>query len=88
MPNRVIKHINTIREQEGQGCTFWFLNHQCEPYKWMDEILEDNPKFQGLLANSKETAVYPDVSTELPGEYLEEDEREYQTVTDEPDSDF
>ena len=54
----------------------------------MDEILEDNPKFQGLLANSKETAVYPDVSTELPGEYLEEDEREYQTVTDEPDSDF
>ncbi len=33
-------------------------------------------------------AVYPDISAELPGVDLEEDEQEYQTVTDEPEPDF
>ncbi len=32
-------------------------------------------------------AVYPDISAVLPGVDLEEDEQEYQTVTDEPEPD-
>jgi hypothetical protein len=33
-------------------------------------------------------AVHPDISTDLPGVDLEEDEQEYQTVMDEPEPDF
>jgi hypothetical protein len=88
MPNRVIKRVNAIGEQKGQGCTFQFLTRHCEPYKWTNEVLGDNPEFQGLLNNSKETAVYPNVSFELPGVELEVDEHKYQTVKDEPNPDF
>jgi hypothetical protein len=35
---------------------------------------EDNPKFQGLLENEDEEAVYPDISAELPGVTLEDKE--------------
>ena len=33
-------------------------------------------------------ALYPDISTKLPRVELEEDEREYQTVTDKPKANF
>jgi hypothetical protein len=42
---------------------------------------EDNPKFQGLL---EENALFPDISAEIPGVPLEEEEGKYQVVTDEP----
>ena len=88
MPNRVIERVNAIGEQDGQGPTFRFLNLRHESYKWTDKIPEDDPEFQGMLDDCEETAVYPDISAELPGVKLEEDEHKYQTVTDEPDPDF
>jgi hypothetical protein len=88
MPDHVIKHINAIGKKEGQGHAFQFLNRRQEPYEWTDEVPEDDPEFQGLLDIEEEMEVYPDISAELPGVDLEEDEQEYQTVTDEPEPDF
>jgi hypothetical protein len=86
-PDRVIKRVNTIGERKGQGRTFRFLNHCKEPYKWTDSVPEDNPEFQGLLDNEEEAA-YPEISAELSGVELEEEERDFTPVTDEPEADF
>ena len=48
----------------------------------MDTVLEDNPEFQGLLEDDKEAASYPNISAELPGVELDEEEREFQMVSD------
>ncbi len=84
----MIKHVNAIEAQEGQGRAFQFLNQSQDPYKWTDEVPEDDPDFQGLLDNKEEEAIYPDISAELPGVELEEDKGAYQTVTDEPEDKF
>ena len=88
MPNRVIKRINKIGEQEGQGRTFCFLNRQKQAYEWTDEVPEDDDDFQGLLEDKVEAAPYPDIRAELPGVELDEEEREFQTILDEPEPDF
>ena len=64
------------------------MNQRGEPYKWTDEVPEDDPDFQGLLDENEDTAVYPDVSAELPGVELESEERDFQTVTDKPEPNF
>ncbi len=88
MPDRVIKRVNAIGEREGQGRTFRFLDRRKEPYEWTDSVPEDNPEFQGLLDNEEE-APYPEISAELPGVELdEEEERDFTPVTDEPEADF
>ncbi len=70
----MIKRVNAIGAREGQGHTFQFLNQTQDPYKWKAKVPEDNPDFQGLLDNEKEEAIYPDISAELPGVEVEEDE--------------
>ncbi len=87
MPDRVIKRVDAIGECKGQGWTFWFLNQQKEPYKWMDEVPEDDTDFQGLFENEEE-AVYPNVSAKLPGVELEAEERDFTPVSDKPEADF
>jgi hypothetical protein len=62
--------------------------HSGEPYEWTDEVPEDDPEFQGLLDENEDPAVYPDISAELPGVALEEQEREFQTITEEPEPEF
>ena len=42
--------------------------------------------FQGLLKDDK--APFPDISAELPGVPLEEEESDFQVVTDKPEPDF
>ena len=88
MPDSVIQRVNKIGEREKQDRTFWFLNQRGEPYEWTDEVPEDDPDFQGLLDEDEGTAMYTDISAELPGVELEAEEREYQTITDEPEPDF
>ena len=88
MPDLVIQRVNTIGEREKQGRTFQFLNQRGEPYEWTDKVPEDGPEFQGLLDENEGTAVYPDVSAELPGVELEVEECDYQTIADEPETDF
>ncbi len=47
----------------------------------MDTVPKDDPEFQGLL---EEDAPFPDISAELPGVILEEEEEgDYQVVTNE-----
>jgi hypothetical protein len=46
---------------------------------------KDDPEFQGLL---EEEALFLDISAEIPGVPLEEEEEEYQVVTDEPKPGF
>ena len=81
MPDRVIKRVNQIGEREGQGRTFRFLNRQ-------KQAPEDDDDFQGLLEDEIEAAPYPDISAELPGVELDKEEREFQTILDEPEPDF
>ena len=88
MPDRVIKQVNTIREREGQGRTFCFLNQRTEAYKWTHKVPTDDNVFQGLLEDKEEAAPYPDISAELSGVELEAEEREFQTILDEPKTDF
>ena len=88
MPDSVIQRVNKIGEREMQGRTFRFLNRRGKPYEWTDTIPEDDPDFQGLLDETDDTAVYPDVSAELPGVELESEERDFQTILDEPEPDF
>ncbi len=40
MPDQVIKRVNAIRQREGQGRAFRFVNRRREPYKWTDEVAE------------------------------------------------
>ncbi len=86
----VIKRVNAIEERKGQGRTFRFLNRRKEPYKWTDSVPEDDPEFQGLLdlLDDEEEAAYPEISAELPGVELEEEQRDFTPVTDEPEADF
>ncbi len=63
--------------REKQGWEFQFLNRLWEPYEWTDTVLEENPEFQGLL---KEEAPFPDISTEIPGVPLAEEEDNMQVV--------
>ena len=86
MPDRVIKRVNTIGSREKQGCTFRFTDRLKEPYEWTDFIPEDDPDFQGLLEDDE--APFPDISAELPGVPLEEEESDFQVVTDKPKPDF
>ena len=60
MPDCIIKWVNAIGQHGGQGRVFRFLNQQCEPFTWTNEVLEDNPEFQGLLENKDEESIYPD----------------------------
>jgi len=54
-----------------------------------NKVLEDDPEFQELLDENEHTAVYPDISAELPGvELEEEDEQDFETVTTEPELEF
>jgi hypothetical protein len=88
MPARVKRRVDAIGAREGQGRQFRFLNRRREPYEWSDEVLEDDPEFQGLLDETEDTAVFPDVSAELPGVELEENEQDFRTVTEDQDPDF
>jgi hypothetical protein len=85
MPDRVIKRVNTIGACERQGRDFRFLNRRKEPYEWTDEVPEDDPDFQGLL---DDPAPYPDLSAELPGVPLEDEDVDLQVVSDDPEPDF
>jgi hypothetical protein len=87
MPDWVIERVNQIEAKEKQGRTFRFLNQQAEPYKWTDEVPEDDSEFQGLL-DKEETAPYPDISAEPPGVELELDKYDFQLITDNPEPDF
>ena len=49
---------------------------------------EDDDDFQGLLEDKVEAAPYLDISAELPGVELDEEEREFQTILDETEPDF
>ena len=80
--------MNAIGKREKQGRTFRFLNRRGEPFEWTDKVPEDDPEFQGLLEETEDTAVYPDISAELPGVLLEEQEQDFQPLTDEPEPDF
>ncbi len=88
MPDLVIRRVNRIGEQEKQGRTFRFLNRRGEPYEWTDKVPEDDSDFQGLLDENDITAMYLDVSAELPGVELESEGQDFQTVTDKPEPDF
>jgi hypothetical protein len=48
-------------------------------------VPKDDDDFQGLLV---EAAPYPDISAELPGVELGEEEQEFHTILDEPEPDF
>ena len=78
--------MNKIGAWERQGRDFRFLNRRKEPYEWTDAVPEDDPDFQGLL--EEEPAPYPDLSSELPGVILEDEDKNAQVVTDEPEPDF
>ena len=86
MPNRVIKRVNTIGLRGKQGRMFCFTDRLKEPYEWTDFVPEDDPDFQGLLEDNQ--APFPDISAELPGVPLEEEESNFQVVTDKPEPDF
>ena len=88
MPDHVIQRVNAIGKQEKQGRTFWFLNRRGKPFEWTDEVPEDDPEFQGLLEETENTAVYPDISAELPGVLLKGQDQDFQPLTDEPEPDF
>jgi hypothetical protein len=86
MPDQIIKRVNQIGLREKQGQTFLFLNRSKEPYTWNNTVPKDDPEFQGLL---EEEAPFPNVSAELPGVILEEEEEGgHQVVTNKPDSAF
>jgi hypothetical protein len=86
MPTRVIKWVNTIGAREAQGREFRFLNWNKDAFTWTDEMLADNPTFQGLL--EEEEAVYPGITAELPGVPLEEEVVDHRAVTDKDEPDI
>jgi hypothetical protein len=85
MPDSIIKRVNTIGQRKQQGRDFRFLNRRKEPYEWTDTVPEDDPDFQGLL---EEPAPYSDLSSDLPGVALEDENVDLQVVTDKPEPDF
>jgi hypothetical protein len=58
MPTRIIKQVDTIWARKKQGREFCFVNRIKEPYKWTNEVLEDDLDFQGLLEDKEEAGVY------------------------------
>jgi hypothetical protein len=88
MPNCIIKRVNAIGQREGQGREFRFLNQRRETFTWTNEVPEDKPKFQGLLENKDEEAVYPDILAELPGVTLEDKEDSPHAVIEEEETNF
>jgi hypothetical protein len=86
MPNQIIKHVNAIGAHKGQWRAIRFLDQCKEPYEWTDKVPEDDAEFQGVL--EEEEAMYPDVSAELPGVELEEEEFDFTPVTKELTTDF
>jgi hypothetical protein len=85
MPDRVITCINSIGLCKKQGREFCFHNCHQEPYKWTDEVPEDDLDIQGL---QEESVPYPDVSAELPGVLLEDDIADLQVIMDDLKPDF
>jgi len=51
-------------------------------------VPEDDDDFQGMLEDKVDAIPYPDISAELPGVELDKEEREFQTILDEPEPDF
>jgi hypothetical protein len=88
MPDCIIKRVNTIKQREGQGREFRFLNQPREQFTWTNEVPEDDPKFQGLLENEDEEAVYPDILAELPGVTLGDEEDSIHVVIEEEEPNF
>ncbi len=79
--------MNRIGLRKKQGRKFHFPSQSKEPYEWTDTTPEDDPEFQGLL---EEEAPFLEMSAKLPGVplELEEDEKDFKVVTDEPVPDF
>jgi hypothetical protein len=88
MPTRRIKRVDTIRARENQGREFQFVNRNKEPLGWTDEVPEDGPKFQGLLEDKEEAAVYPDISVEHPGVTLEDEVNNIAGMVNDNEPDF
>ena len=86
--DHVIRQVNTIGKRKGQGRAFRFLNRCGEPYEWTDEVPEDDSEFHRLLDKTGDTGVYPNISVELPGVALEEQEHNFQTITEVSEPDF
>ena len=63
------------------------MNYLNEPYTWTDTAPEDDPEFQGLLKEEGD-ALFPDVSVEIPGVPIKEEDGKYQNVTNEPKPGF
>jgi hypothetical protein len=87
IPDRIIAKVNKIGAKEKHVRSFQFFNRQAEPYKWTDEVPENNAEFQGLL-EKEEAASYPDLSAEPPGVELECEEAVFNAITEEEEPDF
>ncbi len=72
--------MNTIGLRGKQGRRFRFTDRPKEPYEWTVFVPEDDPDFQWLL--EEDEAPFPDISAELPGVPLEEEECDFQVMTD------
>jgi hypothetical protein len=59
-----------------------------ELYEWTDEIMEDDPDFQGLLEEEEEVAVHPDITVELPGVVMEDKMDDTAAVVEDDEPDF
>jgi hypothetical protein len=88
MSMHVIKPVDTIGAQEKQGREFRFVNRNKEPFGWTGEVLEDDPKFQGLLEDNEEAAVYPDILAELPGLTLKDESDNTAAIVDDNEPNF
>ncbi len=85
MPNQVFKHVDQIGLRKKHSREFGFVNQSKEPYKWTNMVSEDDPEFQGLL---EEETPFPDVSVQIPGVPLKEEEEDGQVVMDKPEVPF
>ena len=85
MPDQIIQKVDRIGLHQKQGQEFCFLNRVKEPCEWTDIVLEDNPKFQGLL---EEEAPFPNVSAEFLGVPTKEEKEDFEVVAKEPSLEF
>jgi hypothetical protein len=85
MPDQIIKCVNQIGLHKKQERKFWFIERSKKPYEWTDTVPEDDPEFQGLL---EDEAAFPDVSVEIPGVVLEEEEEGKQVMMDKSEVPF
>jgi hypothetical protein len=88
MPSCIIKGIDRIGLRKKQGREFRFVNQNKERYELTDEILEDDPNFQGLLEEEEEVLVHPDITAELPGVVVEDEMDDTAAVVEEDELDF